>query len=558
MNEENKLAEALLEREWRRCFPEWRKKGESEDEQLERLLEAFRYFCANYWHIKVPGKRIKFELRDAQIETVRDWLWERFTVALKARQIGFSTLSAAFAFWLAFGWDDRQMVMISRNEREAIKLLQKAKYGYRFLEDWMKLRGPHCDVQVTKMTFYNDSFVESLPSASDPARGETLFAIFVDEIGMLPNSEEAWAAIEPVTDIGSLTDDARMGAGRVIMLGTANGEGDLLHREFVKSRGQFGNGTGKFWGVFHSWRAVPERTDAWFEAKCREMPDWQRAQEYPDNWEEAFLKSGRPVFDMEALRAIQPEEPSRGYLKQGKDGIEFVQDGGPLRVWREPEEGHRYSMGVDVAEGLEHGDFTSVHVVDAKTYEVVAHWHGHIDPDLLGAELLPLLGRWYNQALAVVEANNHGGTTLHALRRMRYFPMFYRRRNDSRNFKKQTDQMGWLTTPKSKAKAIDELNATIRDEELELFCSETIAEMRTFVREGDGKMNGSNGSHDDRVMSLAIANQGLAFVHLHEYQVKREPGPGTFGWWMRQTKLWEDDDDRSELPIGHFAVRAAA
>jgi len=553
---EHVLDELLLEREWRKCFPEWRLKDETEEEQLERLFAAFDYFTSHYWSIKHPEGRRLFELRDAQRSTVRDWLWERFTVALKARQIGFSTLSAAFAFWLVFGWGDRQIVMISRNEREAIKLLQKAKYGYRFLADWMKLKGPHCDVTATKMTFYNDSHIESLPSASDPARGETLFAIFVDEIGMLPNSEDAWASIEPVTDIGSL-NPLRLGAGRVIMLGTANGEGDLLHREFLRSRGEYGNGTGKFWGIFHSWRAVPERTDAWFAQKCREMPEWQRAQEYPDNWEEAFLKSGRPVFDMEALRALEREEPDRGYLKRAKDGtIEFVRDGGALRVWRLPDPDHRYSLGVDVAEGLENGDYSSVHVVDAKTWEVVAHWHGHIDADLLGSEIVVLLGEWYNKALAVVEANNHGSTTLHALRNAKYFPIYYRRRQDNRNFRQQTEQMGWLTTAKSKGLVIDDLNAAIREGDLELMCSETIAEMRTFVREGNGKMNGSNGSHDDRVMSLAIAVQGLKYVHLQEYTPKKEPGPGTFGYLMRQMGVFDEPKEK-EKPIGHYAVRAS-
>ena len=45
----------------------------------------------------------------------------------------------------------------------------------------------------------------------------------VDELGLLPNSEEAWAAIEPIADVG----------GRVIMLGTAHGEGNLFHKLWV-------------------------------------------------------------------------------------------------------------------------------------------------------------------------------------------------------------------------------------------------------------------------------------------------------------------------------------
>ena len=166
------------------------------------------------------GARFCSTCRDAQIETVETWLNNRHVVVLKARQVGFSTLIATYAFWLTFFYPDRAVVLISKTERESAKLLQKAKYGYRFLPEWIKLRGPmRTENTQAKLTWSNESGIESLPSASDPGRGESVFLVVVDEIGYLPNSEEAYAAIEPIADVG----------GRIIMLGTANGEGNLLH-----------------------------------------------------------------------------------------------------------------------------------------------------------------------------------------------------------------------------------------------------------------------------------------------------------------------------------------
>ena len=128
------LSELLNEKEWRKC------KG-GEDASIDELVEAFQYFCDNYWHIKHPERgRIKFDMREAQIETIRAWLSNRYNVVLKARQIGFSTLGAAYAFWLTFFWSDRFVVMLSRTEREAAKLLQKSKYGFKFIPLWMKER----------------------------------------------------------------------------------------------------------------------------------------------------------------------------------------------------------------------------------------------------------------------------------------------------------------------------------------------------------------------------------------------------------------------------------
>jgi len=526
------LDDLLRERDWRRCAPDWG--GTSVDEKLA----AFEHFCENYWHIRHPEKgRITFELRDAQRETVRCWIESRYAIVLKARQVGFSTLVATYCFWLAFFYKDRPIVMLSKTERDAAKLLQKSKYGYKFLPDWMKYRGPIVNSNQLKMDFTNESYIESLPSASDPARGESVFLVVVDEMRQLPNSEEAWAAIEPVADVG----------GRVIMLGTANGEGNLFHKLWVGSQ----NGTNRFKGVFFSWRAGG-RDDLWYEAKKRDLPEWQLAQEYPDNPDEAFLKSGRPVFNIDALRALETLPPEdRGYLRELKKGqIEFVADGGALRIWKHPEQRHKYVIGADVAEGLEYGDYSSAHVIDANTHEVVAHYHGHIDPDMFGSDVLRLLGIYYNQALLLVENNNHGLTTLTALKRFNYSPLYRQRRLQNRTTA-VTEIMGWRTTAATKPLAIDELGKELRESSITLWDAETIAELRTFVREGNGKMHGS--PHDDRVMSLAIANQGLKYVFLQEYQVETKPPAGSFGWFMEH--MFKEAPKEQEPPIGSFSVR---
>jgi hypothetical protein len=524
------LDELLLEREWRRCGPSW------DESTTDELLEAFRYWCATYVHIRHPAKgKIKFELREAQLETARMWIDERYTVVLKARQIGFSTLVSIFCLWLTYFYSDRTVIMLSKTERDAAKLLQHAKYAYRFMPEWMRLRGPVPRMNQTQVAWTNESIIESLPSASDPARGVTAFLIVVDEIGFLPNSDEAWAAIEPVADVG----------GRVIMLGTANGEGNLFHRIWVGAE----TGINRFKHIFHPWSAG-DRDDDWYESKKAELPEWQLAQEYPSNPDEAFLKSGNPVFSLDVLRAIEPQPPKhRGFLHEMYGTLRLNDEGGALRVWEEPQPKAVYVVGADVAEGLEYGDFSSAHVLDARTHRLVAHWHGHIDPDLFGADVLRLLGVWYNTALVGVEVNNHGLTTLKALQRNNYRNIYRQHREQNRR-RTPTELLGWRTTSATKPLAIDELNKEIRDGSMVLPCSETVAELRTFVREGNGKMRGS--PHDDRVMSLAIANQMLKHVWLPQYRVDEQPGPGTFGWL---DKRMYGDEKKKRPPIGAHSVR---
>ena len=524
------LSELLNEKNWRRC------RGPV-DPTVDDLLEAFEFFCSNYWFIKHPEQgRIQFEMREAQRETVRAWLTNRYSVVLKARQIGFSTLAAAFAFWLAFFWPDRFIVMLSKTEREAAKLLAKAKYGYKYLPLWLKKRGPRItsDNQL-KMTFDTDSAIESLPSNNDPARGESVYLVIVDEMAFLPNPEEAWASIEPIADVG----------GRIICLSTANGAGNFFHELWVGSQ----TGTNNFKGIFWPWSAG-DRDDDWYEAKIKAMPAWQLHQEYPRDSVEAFIMSGNPVFDVKKLLGLETHDPHRGYVSyDARRSASFVDaPNGEMAIWEFPEDGGVYVIGADVAEGLGHGDFSSCHIIDAKTKAVVAHWHGHCDADVFGT-LLAELGWWYNGCLVGVENNNHGLTTLKAMQRYGYRNL-YRTRRLAQRVASETEILGWRTTAASKPLAIDELSASIRDDELMLWCEKTIAEMTTFTRNQNGKMSGS--PHDDRVMSLAIAYQMLKYVWLPEYKNEAPPPRFSMDWF---SKLLDHSDlPFKRVPLGAYNV----
>jgi hypothetical protein len=522
------LEELLDEHKFRQC------RG-PDKASTDELLEAFSYFCSNYVYIKHPSQgKIKLNLRDAQKEAVRAWIDKRYTIVLKSRQIGFSTLAATYAFWVAYFWPDRFVVMLSKTEREATKLLSKSKYLYKHLPEWLKRRGPELvSNNVLKMVFDNDSLIESLPSANDPARGESVFLVIIDEMAFLPNPEEAWAAIEPIADVG----------GRVICLSTAKGEGNIFYNLWQGSQ----TGTNRFTGIFFPWSANSDRGQDWYDAQAKELADWQLHQEYPSNPEEAFIRSGRPVFDLDGLHRMETSKPDQGYLKQLTSGVNsyiFEKSGGALNIWHLPVHGTVYAIGADVAEGLARGDFSSAHVIDAKSGVVVALWHGHIDPDKFG-EILFGLGHFYNAALIGVESNNHGLTTLTSLYKANY-PNIYRQRRLNQRNAEASETLGWRTTTLSKPLAIDELNANIRDGVIDIRCEYTIAELKTFVRADNGSTHGS--PHDDRVMSLAIANQMLKYVFLSEYRPKVEKAFGTIDWFASSIKKPEPE----KFIIGSF------
>jgi len=438
--------------------------------------------------------------------------------------------------WLAFFHPDRFIVMLSKAEREAIKLLSKAKYGYRYLPQWMLDRGPRLiDDNQTKMSWDNESAIESLPSASDPARGEAVFLVIVDEWAFLPNPEEAWASIEPITDVG----------GRVIGISTANGSGNFFHDLYVRAK----TGSSRFGAIFYPWSAG-DRDQAWYDAKCADMAGtpWILHQEYPRDDVECFIKSGMNVFDVEELDRMAARPPLvRGFLESrpgsGK-AHRFVEDvNGPLQVWKLPErDGRRYVIGADTAEGLEHGDYSVAHVVDTKTGEVVAKWRGHVASDLFGTEVLWHLGWWYGGALIGVEVNNMGIATALGLQQRGYSNLYYRVSYDERT-QKQSRKLGWRTQSNTKPLMIAELAKSLRltpevDEDGEQFWAdgelvcpdaETIHELKTFVREPDGKkMHGS--PFDDQTISLAITNMMRKHTFTSEWEEDHTDPWSIEGW----------------------------
>jgi len=134
-------------------------------------------------------------------------------------------------------------------------------------------------------------------------------------------AEPRGVAIEPVADVG----------GRSVGLSTAKGSGNFFHETYTWAK----QGYNRFKALFWPWNAAHERDEAWYADKKANMPDWQLHQEYPSNDVEAFIRSGRTVFDVDVLIAMQTQGYASGYI-QGSDFV--LQDKGQLRVFELPTE----------------------------------------------------------------------------------------------------------------------------------------------------------------------------------------------------------------------------
>lgn len=273
-------------------------------------------------------------------------------------------------------------------------------------------------------------------------------------------------------------------------------------------------------------------------------------QEYPAYWQEAFLSSGQPVFNVEIcernrLDSTEPVQQgnlvpiyntaSEDYQKcvlQGKTSyydllpylidIKFEHSKiGYIKLFDdikfESKEFNEYNIfagGADVSEGLEQSDKSVIKVLDRRTNRVILTWSGLIDYDLFANEIhkiqVLLKHKWYIN----IEAKVHGVAVIADCFKLGV--NMYFREDFNKGFPEAKDAYGTKTSggyvsDNSKNLLISDLNKAIREN---AFIDRDIKfwnECLTFVKDARGRMGAENKltdpgvkCYDDAVMAQAM------------------------------------------------------
>jgi len=492
--------------------------------EWHKCKNDFVYWWNNYWVIEHPSLGATVAPLYPEMEDLNHFLDHNIhTVLLKARQIGCSTFVAGYVFHKLFFFGlARSALFFSKNQDDANELLAKIMFGWDRLPDWMRVRGPkRTNKHKQHIMFSNGSSIRSLPSKRNAGRSRTAWIVVLDEWAFYEDPANAWSSVQPVADVGRLSlpdfkNDPWNCGGRMIALSTADQSGDFFNDFWNKADPEHPKHNG-FASRFLSALIPPGRGQDWYEAQKKALPEWQLHREFPIDAELAFIKSGNPVFDTDSIRLWETIEGDRHTPMVKPDGQVFLHPAkdGLLTVFHDMDPRLSYTIGADTAQGLDGGDFSSADIVQEPYYDTdgtynpalqVAHFHGSIDPDLFGTQL-SVIGKYYNNALIVVEANNHGNTTLNTLfRYMGYTNIYYRKIRKSR-LEKRTREMGFYTSRATKAPLIDNLKTLIRENDIVVSSPKTKTELMSYVRSDNGTMSGN--PNDDCVMSLAMAGEGL-------------------------------------------------
>ena len=167
---------------------------------LEEIIKCGKnpiHFIQNYVYIQHPTRgKIKFDTYKYQDDCIADFIAYRFNIVLKARQLGLSTLVAAYCLWLAIFHKDKSILILATKLDVAQNFMKKVKFMKDSLPPWLVLAKVTAESKK-HLQFSNGSQVKAIPTTEDAGRSEALTMLIVDEAAFIEGFEEIYKGIFP-------------------------------------------------------------------------------------------------------------------------------------------------------------------------------------------------------------------------------------------------------------------------------------------------------------------------------------------------------------------------
>jgi len=417
-------------------------------------------------------------------------------IVLKARQMGLTTWVAARFFLKTITHPGTLTLEVAHTQEAAEEIFRIVHRFVDCLPERLR-EGPlkTSRANVRQIVFPELDAQYRVVSAGDrnAGRGLTVQNLHCSELARWPG--------DPAETLAGLRAAMAPGA-ELILESTPDGVGGCFHEEWLKA-----SEMGMVRHFFPWWMEQRYRAKAVNEASLTEeeraLMSWNgldleqigyrrqiRAnfrglaqQEYAEDEESCFRASGDSVFELEAVEARLKETPEPVMLRRN----------GEMEIWLPPVKGKEYVVAVDPAGGGSEGDYSAIEVLEMETGLQCAEFAGHVG----GLELARLatdLAAEYCRAWLVVERNNHGSGVLALAETNCKYERIYR----------QGGQTGWLTTSVSRPAVLGRLDAALVEKPECFMSRRLLGECRSFVRLPNGNSGARAGTHDDRVLAMAI------------------------------------------------------
>lgn len=452
-------------------------------------------------------------------------------VILKARQMGFSTLTESILFKETTTKFNVNTGIITHQDEATTNLFNMSKRIYDYLPDEMK---PSLKNSNAKELIFDNEQGTGLKSkikcmtagGKGVGRSDTFNNLHISELAFWPGDKK-------VTLTGLLQAVPNLSNTIVIIESTANG-----FEYFKEIWDKAVKGENDFIPLFVGWNELKEYTMPYtgFELTLDEKElqikynltleqlSWRRwciknncggdietfKQEYPINPFEAFISTGSCYFNKEIIinriKEIENNQPLKvGYFSytfnENKiSNINWYDDEkGYIKIYKDVEKGHPYVLGGDTA-GEGSDNFTGL-VIDNSSGKQVATLKKELDEDEYARQMY-CLGMYYNTALIGIE-NNYSTYPTKKIKEYRY-PKIYLREIEDNIAEKIQDKFGFVTNKATRPIILSILKEILRDNVNWINDLEILKEALVFIKNEKGRPEAQLGEHDDLIMGLAI------------------------------------------------------
>lgn len=226
---------------------------------------------------------------------------------------------------------------------------------------------------------------------------------------------------------------------------------------------------------------------------------------------------------------------------EGEPALRLLErNDGPLRIWRMPSPRERYCIGIDTSSGKPDADFCAATVCEIESRALVATMRGRIDPTRWGV-MCANLGWFFGTAMLAFEVwpSVHGLSAAMAARD-RGYPMLYRRQMETLITHRQSDELGWATTERTKPRMIDYTRVALA-EAYEIPDLMLLRELLGIKTDENGRSNCAKGQHDDLFVAYGITQRVCQLLVERGWQppAQEDPKDWTQQWWSDRRRALE-------------------
>jgi len=480
--------------------------------EIAACQNDFRYFCEKYLKIiDRDGNVVSLILKPAQAQLVAEIEKSPWQIILKARQLGSSTVIAAYYFWKTLFTANERTLVVAHTKDAVKNIFRIYQNFYNMLPDFLKFRTKASS--ANEIVFFHGGTIRVATASSQNARGSTYTNIHCSEVAFWKDMPTSIAAIFQTAS----------GNSYIILETTANGINEFFQ--------MWSDEEGGFTKTFLSWTDEPDyirryqkfaptdqlRQYAKTHGLSKEQLYWAAEtlsircannwhtflQEYAIDPITCFISSGTKFFN----KSFPHAQFVDGYKEYGE-----------FNKYK------AYVMGVDTASGSPTGDYSAfcvLDVTDVTNVKIASTYLKRITPGQFSKRVFEEYKKW--NCTVVVESNTYGLSIIENLRTFGCSRLFRKVRHDKIT-NKYTEILGFSTNASTRPVLLSKLQQFLNGNWLDIICERLKFQMNTFIYDAKGKPDHSPGSHDDLIIATGLALQGIEQASLEiSYQQRAEP-----------------------------------